>query len=96
MSRIERIQTFQGHPVPTTGGGLKGPFPPELYTSMPVIEDYEQISGNGGEEIPIGGTAQNNYRPHTPKPAVAPRLFRCRLCDDIVSEFELETHVCPE
>ena len=96
MSRIERNQTFQGHPVPTTGGGLKGPFPPELYTSMPVIEDYEQISGNGGEEIPIGGTAQNNYRPHTPKPAVAPRLFRCKLCDDIVSEFELETHVCPE
>lgn len=96
MSRIQRIQTFQGHPVPTTGGGARGPFPAELYTSMPVVEDYEQISGNGGEEIPLGGTAQNNFRPPTVKPAAEPKLFRCKVCEDIVTEFELETHVCPE
>jgi hypothetical protein len=86
MSRIQRIQAKQAHPVPKTGMGARGPFPPELYTSMPVIEDYTQQSGNGGPEIPVEGTAQNNFRAY--------KWFRCKVCNGFVHEPELSSHVC--
>jgi len=87
MSRITRIQTKQGHPLPTVGGYV-GPFSPELYRTPPVVEEYEQISGNGGPEIPEGGTAQNNFRPL--------KWYKCRLCEEYVNERELSEHVCPD
>jgi hypothetical protein len=86
MSRITRIQTKQGHPVPTTAGGARGPFPPELYRSLPVVEEYEQRSGNGGPEIPVEGTAQNNFRPY--------KWFKCRKCQALVHEPDLNIHQC--
>jgi hypothetical protein len=88
MSRIERIATKQGHPIPHTAGPARGPFPAELYTSLPVVEHYEGISGNGGAEIPPEGTAQNGFKAH--------KWFKCRLCEDVVREPELPTHVCSE
>jgi len=87
MSRITRVQTKQGHPIPTTVGA-RGPFPPELYRSNPVVENYEGISGNGGPEIPAEGTAQNNFR--------AFRWFKCKACEAFVHEPDLSTHVCVE
>jgi hypothetical protein len=96
MSRIERIATKQGHPIPRTGGGARGPFPAELYTSMPVVEHYEQISGNGGPEIPVGGTAQNGFRDPNARVRRETKYFRCRDCEGIVSEWELEEHECGE
>lgn len=86
MSRIERIATKQGHPVPDKAGPTRGPFPAELFRSSPVITNYESKTGNGGPEIPDEGTAQNNYRPH--------RLFKCKLCADLVKEPDLKNHVC--
>jgi len=87
MSRITRIQTKQGHPIPSTSIQV-GPFPPELYRSYPVVENYNQISGNGGPEIPEGGTAQNGFKPL--------KWFKCRLCEGYVNERELSDHVCPD
>ena len=69
-----------------TSSTRQGPFPPELFRSPPVIEEYEQASGNGGPEIPPEGTAQNNYR--------APKWFRCRLCESLVQEKGLDSHEC--
>jgi hypothetical protein len=86
--RVERIQTKQVHPVPTTGGPAKGPFPPELFRSPPVIEHYESRTGNGGPEIPDEGTAQNGFR--------AFKWFKCKLCETLVKEDELDSHKCPE
>jgi hypothetical protein len=88
MSRIERIQTKQGHPIPKTAGYTQGPFPAELYRSLPVVEHYESRTGNGGPEIPDEGTAQNGFR--------APRWFKCRYCEEIISEQLVESHVCEE
>jgi hypothetical protein len=86
ISRIQKIATKQGHPTPRSLGYAKGPFPPELYTSPPVVEDYEPETGNGGPEIPDGGTAQNNFRELL--------WYKCRSCEEIVSERELESHIC--
>jgi hypothetical protein len=87
MSRIQRIQTKQGHPLPKTAGYAQGPFPPELYRSQPVIEEYESITGNGGPEIPEGGTPQNNFQPL--------KWFKCKYCDDTIAENKLASHICP-
>lgn len=86
MSRITRIPTKQGHPVPSRVMPKQGPFPNELYASAPVNTEYEKISGNGGPEIPLGSTAQNNFKPL--------KWFRCNLCNDVVKESDLSNHVC--
>ena len=88
MSRITRIQTKQGHPVPQTALPARGPFPSELYTSQPVIEHYESRSGNGGPEVPVEGTAQNNFTPF--------KWFKCKLCAELVRQDNLAQHVCKE
>lgn len=85
MSRIERIQTKQGHPIPNSTF-TQGPFPRELFTHPPVVENYEQISGNGGPEIPFGSTAQNNFKPL--------RWFKCKQCHITIKEADLQYHVC--
>lgn len=86
MDRIQRIQTKQVHPVPKTGYGTMGPFPPELFRSPPVIAEYESQTGNGGPEIPDEGTAQNNFKAY--------KWFRCKLCDDLVKQPDLKYHKC--
>lgn len=88
MSRIERIQTKQGHPVPKTAIGAQGPFPRELYMSMPVVVDYDRISGNGGPEVPFGSTAQNEFKPL--------RWVRCTECMKVFKEQDADNHTCDE
>ena len=74
VSRIQKIATKQGHPIPKSLGYAQGPFPPELYRSLPVIEEYEPETGNGGPEIPEGGTAQNGFREHSLKQMLFQKL----------------------
>lgn len=88
MTKIERVATKQGHPVPAAAHAPRGPFPPELLQHEPVIWDYTPQAENGGVEEPEGGTAQNNFRPM--------RYFRCRDCEAIVSETEMAVHECIE
>lgn len=66
----------------------QGPFPNELFTHPPVVTDYQQVSGNGGPEIPLGATAQNDYK--------ALKWFKCKSCADVIKESELTRHVCPD
>ena len=56
--RIQRIETKQGHPVPKSAHHPRGPFPPEMMQKPTVITDYKPLD----DEIPVGGTAQNDYR----------------------------------
>ena len=84
--KIEKIVTKQGHPVPSTVTRPRGPFPPELLAEPKIIYDYERQADNGGEELPVEGTPQNNYK--------ETRWFRCNLCEILVSENQLETHIC--
>lgn len=85
---IQRIKTKQGHPVPKTAGYAKGPFPPELFEQPEVISDYTPQPDGGSEEIPLGATAQNNFKPV--------RWFRCKTCKDIIPESQLGNHSCEE
>jgi hypothetical protein len=82
--RIQRVVTKQGHAVPSSSHAPRGPFPPELFREPEMISDYTPID----DDVPIGGTAQNNFR--------APKLFRCKSCSVLVLEYELDEHVCPE
>jgi hypothetical protein len=86
--RIIRYETKQGHPVPKSAMAPRGPFPPELFRDPEIITDYVPQSDGGGEEIPEGGTAQNNFREL--------RWFKCRVCGDIVSEHEVDSHICDD
>ena len=65
-----------------------GPFPPELLSQPKVIYDYEKQSDNGGAAIPTEGTAQNNF--------TEGKWFKCNDCGDVVSEYQVETHICTE
>lgn len=66
----------------------QGPFPRDIFTHPPVVTDYEQISGNGGPEIPFGSTAQNNFKPL--------KWFRCKLCNETIKQSDLNNHRCTE
>lgn len=85
--RIQRIPTKQGHSVPSAAHAPRGPFPPELYHAKPVVTDYVPQSDSGEAELPVGATAQNNYKPVS-------RWFRCNDCDELVSEADLDIHDC--
>jgi hypothetical protein len=85
--RIERIVTKQGHPVPETAHQPKGPFPPELFETAPVVTDYLP-QPDRGVDVPIGGTAQNNFS--------AMRWFRCRVCETVLREPEVNDHNCED
>lgn len=86
--RIIRYETKQGHPVPKTAMPARGPFPPELFKSPEIITDYIPQDDSGEAEIPEGGTAQNGFREL--------RWFRCRVCGDVVSEHDIDSHVCDD
>jgi len=85
--RIERIVTRQGHPVPETAHQPKGPFPPELFQAPEVVTDYVP-QADGGVEVPVGGTAQNNF--------TAVKWFRCRVCKCVLPEQEVDDHYCED
>ena len=86
--RVERIQTKQAHPVPSKVTSPRGPFPPEILAETRITHDYDRQSDGGGEDLPLGSTAQNNFKPT--------RWFSCNDCNVIVSEAQLETHTCGE
>jgi acetyl-CoA carboxylase beta subunit len=50
------------------------------------VEQYEQRSGNGGPEVPVEGTAQNNFKPY--------KWFKCKSCQALVHEPDLYEHKC--
>ena len=84
--RIVRVATKQGHSVPAAASPPRGPFPPELFQTAPVVTDYEPEPDGGGDPVPEDGTAQNGFRPT--------KWYRCRLCMDAVAERDLDTHWC--
>lgn len=57
MTRIQRIVTKQGHPVPKTAHSPKGPFPPEL---QGYDVDPRRPSGHGI----LGESTTFNHNPH--------------------------------
>jgi acetyl-CoA carboxylase beta subunit len=65
-----------------------GPFPAELLSQPKVIYDYDKQSDNGGAEVPVEGTAQNNY--------AEGKWYKCNDCANVVSESQIETHLCVE
>lgn len=84
--KIEKIVTRQVHPVPSTATRPKGPFPAEILSEPKVVYDYDRQADHGGEDIPIEGTAQNNFQ--------ETKWYRCNLCEILVPESQLETHIC--
>jgi hypothetical protein len=84
--KIEKIVTKQAHSVPSTVTRPKGPFPPEILAESKVIYDYNRQADNGQEDVPIEGTAQNNFK--------ETKWFRCNLCELLIAESQLETHIC--
>jgi len=84
--RIIRHQAKQVHPLPTSVTDPKGPFPRELFDEPEIVTNYD--TSEYGGDIPLGGTAQNNYKP--------PRYLRCSECLVRVLETETDDHVCEE
>ncbi len=88
MSRIVNVPVYQGHYVPPRPHAPRGPFPPELYAKGGVETEYVPQSDSGEGDLPQGATAQNGYR--------EVKYFRCRLCEDVVRDVDLDSHKCPE
>lgn len=86
--RVERIATKQIHPVPNKVHQPRGPFPPEVLAEPKIVWDYQRQPEDGGDDVPVEGTAQNNFK--------ATKWFRCNDCSTLVSEAQLETHTCEE
>jgi hypothetical protein len=64
----------------------RGPFPPEILAETRITHDYARQDDSGGQDLPLGSTAQNDFKPT--------RWFSCNDCKVIVSEAQLETHTC--
>lgn len=88
MSRIIPVPVYQGHYVPSRPYAPRGPFPPELYAKPGVETDYIPQSDSGEGDLPMGATAQNGWR--------EVKYYRCRACDNVVRDVELEDHACVE
>jgi hypothetical protein len=88
--RITKVDAVQVHYVPTRA------YPPrsldsfedlvDIYNDTRVVVDYEHEDDEGSSKLDPGATAQNNYKPV--------KYYRCRRCDERVSEYELDEHVC--
>jgi hypothetical protein len=86
--RIERIITRQGHPIPGKVTQPRGPFPPELLAEPKIIYEYDRQSDSGEEDLPVEGTAQNNFKES--------KWFSCNACKLVLTESQTETHICGE
>lgn len=64
----------------------QGPFPRELFTEKPVVDDYEPEMSEDGSNLPLGATAQNNYR--------QPKIMICSHCNARVLESKTGDHYC--
>lgn len=77
--RVLRRAAVQGHEIPQTAHHPQGPFPSELFRPGP-IEGVE-------ETLPSTyATAQNNYQ--------EPVWVRCRLCEDVMTSDQTDSHRC--
>lgn len=82
--RVIRKPAFQGHAIPSQAGYARNPFDPEV-TAQPVVV----VDDNDPDVLyPPGATAQNNYR--------GIQMYRCRECGAMVSEDDLDNHVCED
>lgn len=88
MSRVTVIPTYQGHYVPPRPHAPRGPFPPDLFVKPGVETDYVPQSDSGEADLPPGATAQNGFR--------EVKYYRCRMCESVVRDVDLDDHVCPE
>lgn len=77
-----RIKTVQGHPVPKVVGSSGVPWDPDLHRS-PI---KSQVQEDPDAAFPMGATAQNGME--------GADLFRCNLCEEIVTEEGMRTHDC--
>jgi hypothetical protein len=84
--KITRVDARQAHPVPKSIINPQGPFPRELYNEKPVVDDYEPEMAEDGANLPIGGTAQNNFK--------SPKTMICSWCDARVLANKTGDHVC--
>lgn len=82
---IRRVKTKQGHVVPSHSYSAVGPFPPNT-TANPSTTQYVHQEDSGFAELPVGGTAQNNYREI--------QTLVCILCNTEVPENKTEDHEC--
>lgn len=85
--RVTKYQAVQVHPVPDRIMEPKGPFPRELFKEPELVTDNYDRS-EYGDDIPLGGTVQNNFKP--------PKYLRCALCLVRVLETETENHNCED
>lgn len=81
--RIRRISAEQAHAVPARAYDPRNPF--EIRWNPKITYESEDVD-DGGQRIPEGSTAQNNFQPV--------RWFRCNECGGIVRETHLDSHVC--
>lgn len=82
---VERVACEQGHYVPRSAHAPRGPFPPELM-SQPGRSMDERGRPGTEDRFPIGATAQNEY--------LGVVLYRCRNCEAVVRDDEIELHTC--
>lgn len=79
---IIRKFAIQGHAVPSGPTRARGPFPPELWTAKPPVQEEENEAVYESDSL---HEALDNVR-----------FFRCKYCGDILYEHELDSHECEE
>ena len=84
--RVTRKPAIQVHPVPSSVQAPRGPFPAELFREPEIITDYFSEAAEDGSHLPLGATAQNNFKPE--------RWLRCSVCMSRVLSTETESHEC--
>ena len=84
--RVTRRPAIQVHPVPSMATAPQGPFPRELFREPQIVTEYDSEQSEDGANIPLGGTAQNNFKPE--------RWLRCATCFSRVLSTETEKHEC--
>mgnify|MGYP003334637335 CR=1 FL=1 len=80
--KIQRIATKQTHYIPASATRPQGPFPPEVLAEPKIVYDYDREDSG----VPVEGTAQNLFKES--------KWFRCNLCEMLVSESQIEVHIC--
>ena len=83
--KITRVKAVQAHPVPEKAYQAKGPFPDHLFRESKIVFDYEPENDENGNNLPLGATAQNNFKPI--------HLY-CGDCDSKVLSTKTNEHEC--
>jgi hypothetical protein len=77
--RIIRRPAVQGHAIPNKASYASNPFPVEILRPNPVVDVVDDTPS------PYAN-AQNDYR--------EPKYYRCRSCEEIFTEDEVDGHHC--